>query len=79
MVVKNVTVAVDLEPDARVVLVGVNRPTVCELVEEHQTILRVAACRWSADQLVCASQLDTYDIGGHPDPQLDELVGSALA
>jgi hypothetical protein len=66
--------AVDLKPDACTALVGVDRPTVGERIDEQEIILWMTGLVRRADQLTSTSQLDANDIAGHPDAQLDELV-----
>jgi hypothetical protein len=65
---------VDLKPDACTLLVGVDRPTIGERVDEQEIILRMGGLGWRAEKLTSTSQLDAHDIAGHPNAQLDGLV-----
>jgi hypothetical protein len=56
------------------VLVDVDRPTVGELVNEQEIVLRMISLGRRTNQFTSTSQLDAYDIGGHPDAQFDGLL-----
>jgi hypothetical protein len=70
---------VDFEPDACAPLIGIDRPTVGELVEEQQLGLRLSRLGLRARQPRASAQLNTYHLGGHPDAQLEWLLRSAFA
>jgi hypothetical protein len=66
--------AINLEPHAGGVLIGVDRPAICDLTEEHDVVVRsVAVVERQAEELAGCPQLDPHDVVGHPYAQFDLL------
>ncbi len=69
---------VDLEPDASVVIIGIDRPAIGEPVNEQQVIVGMICPGRRAQESTRTSQLNPHQIRRHPDTQLHELVRRVL-
>gem|GEM_PF-3180999 len=66
--------AINLEPHAGGLLIGVDRPAICNLTEQHDVVVGcVAVVERQAEELAACPQFDSHNIVGHPYPQFDLL------